>query len=207
MAETLYLLTWCPNQTPPAPCDPCKKCTWVSPDSENLLGASPNWITQALIARYKIANCHPKFGVMLFQDQSGIGGASRAWVGPAINANPLNGASATITLSYGGVTISTITGNVVLVGNGGSVPQEWLSTQFFQAIYSGGHFVENVLYYTVWNAPDDYITTGGFPEYGFVYDGPMTSDDPQIVTVTYAVSPGAVVVGGFPLEFYANSQT
>ena len=204
---SLYLVTWCPNQQPPAKCDPCGKCTWVSADF-NITGTQPNITVIYDIPRSSIYSCHPKFAVELWQDQTSIGGVSQFWLnGLVFPVNATNGASATLTYSYGGVPVLILTGTVLVVssGNTSDVPAQFRGTAFYQGVYSStGQFIENILYYTSWaGAPDNYVETPSFPTYGFLYDGPLTSDDPQLVTLTVSAAGAKNVVVPF-FKFYST---
>jgi hypothetical protein len=208
------LLTWCPGKSPPEKCDQCA-CKVTDP-IYNAQGQPPyNLEAHYSLPLGRIETCSPSFAAELWQDQSAFGGASLTWITSLIGAtDPLKGASATMTFYYpvplvgGGheyVTLMTLIGATVLVPDGSSVPPQWKPTQMFQAVYdSNGAFVKNILYYTEWGgAPSDFIwNRAGNDMYGFLYDGPLTTENPQVFIMKYTAIGGGVY--GLPhSEFFA----
>jgi hypothetical protein len=208
------LLSWCPGKSPPAKCDQCA-CKVTDPIYSAQGNPPYNLEAHYSLPLSRVDTCSPTFAVELWQDQSAIGGASLAWNASVIGATDAQkGASATMTFYYpvplvgGGyelVTLMTLNGATVLVPDGSSVPLQWRSTQNSQGVYdSSGHFVKNVLYYTQWGgAPADFICNRyGNDTYGFLYDGPLTTENPQVFIMKYTAFGGGVY--GLPLsEFFA----
>jgi hypothetical protein len=200
------LLSWCPGKSPPDKCDLCA-CKWIDPPKQNYQGSQRSYVNYLPIALFKIIGCSPKFAVQFWQDLSQYGGSPLTWDGPVIGPdNPSVGASATLVHgyyakmpdgSYQNIILNTATGTTVKTT--GAVPLQWAGTQrVFLNPDGTGYFV-----YNVWaGAPSTFLAG---TTYGYLYDGPLTSDDPQIFTITGTCF-GGILEGSASVFFHASGN-
>jgi hypothetical protein len=208
----LVLLSWCPGKNPPDKCDLCA-CKWIDPPKQNYQGTQRSYVDYLPISLSRIIGCSPKFGVEFWQDQSQYGGSPLAWFGPVISPdNPFAGASATLSHgyyvkmsdgTYQNIVLNTATGSTVKVMDPNAIPLQWATTKLYFVNPDGtGYFV-----YSQWSgAPTGFVLSRpGGDMYGYLYDGPLTSDDQQVFSVT-ANCIGGILEGSASVDFHASGS-
>jgi hypothetical protein len=204
----LVLLSWCPSKSPPDKCDLCA-CKWIDPPKQNYQGSQRSYVNYLPIGLSKIVGCSPKFAVNFWQDLSQYGGSPLSWNGAVIGPdNPSVGAQATVVHgyyvkmpdgSYQNIVLNTVTGRTIKTIDDGTIPLQWAGTKrLFLNPDGSGYWV-----YSDWSGAPSTFLAG--TTYGYLYDGPLTSDDPQIFTITGACS-GGTLLGSASVYFHASGS-